>query len=42
MERLLNHLNIFGVVNLRRGANISNTNMQIKMAAEAPTLMGIS
>ena len=42
MERLLNHLNIFDVVSMRRGESISNMNMQIKMAAKAPTLMGIS
>ena len=42
MEILLNHLTIFDVVNLRRGASISNTNMQMKTATKAPTLMGIS
>ena len=42
MERLLNHLNIFDVVSLRRGERSSNTNMQTKMAAKDPTLMGIS
>ena len=42
IERLLNHLSIFDVVSLRRGESISKMNMQMKMAAKAPTLMGIS
>jgi hypothetical protein len=42
MERLLNHRSIFDVVSLRRGESISKANMQIKMAAKAPTLMGTS
>jgi len=42
IERLLNHRCIFDVVSLRRGESISKANMQIKMAAKAPTLMGIS
>jgi hypothetical protein len=42
MERLLNHLSIFDVVRLRRGESSSKKNMQMKMAAKDPTLMGIS